>query len=119
MTTIVFTLILIIVSLFIFFAMEFLMMKLFDGDIAGQVISIATTALFILFYVILTPSTEQMTENDYYAMMEDRPKCIDVGDVSLGCKKDYIDWQKDSVEKQHKYDSVKVVLENRQKEILK
>ena len=119
MTTIVFTSILIIVPLFVFVAVSFPMMKLFDGDVAGWVIGIVATVLFILFFMILTPSTEQLIENDYYAMMEDRPKCIDAGDVSLGCKKDYIDWQKDSVEKQHKYDSVKVVLENRQKEILK
>lgn len=119
MTTIVFTSILIIIPLFIFVAVLFLMMRLFDDDMVGWVIGIVTSVLFILFFMILTPSTEQMIENDYYAMMEDRPKCIDVGDVSLGCKKDYIDWQKDSVEKQHKYDSAKVVLENRQKEIFK
>jgi hypothetical protein len=53
-----------------------------------------------------------MIENDYHAMMKNRPKCIDNGDTSLGCKKNYIDWQKDSIEKQHKYDSVKVKLEN-------
>jgi hypothetical protein len=119
MTTIVFTTILIIVPLFIIIAVSFPMMSLFDGDAAGWFIGIVIDVLFILFFMILTPSTEQMIENDYYAMMEDRPKCIGVGDVSLGCKKDYIDWQKDSVEKQHKYDSVKVMLENRQKEILK
>ena len=88
------------------------MLVLFDGDNIGFAIGTVATVLFIVIFVSCTPSTEQMIENDYYAMMEDRPKCIDAGDVSLGCKKDYIDWQKDSIEKQHKYDSVKVKLEN-------
>lgn len=87
-------------------------MEFLDSEEVSFGIGAAVTALFILLYANLTPSTEQLTENDYYAMMKDRPKCIDAVDVSLGCKKDYIDWQKDSIEKQHKYDSVKVKLEN-------
>ena len=74
--------------------------------------AIIITIIFIVVYCICTPSYEQMIENNYYAMMEERPKCIDAGDVSLGCKKDYIDWQRDSIEKQHRYDSIKVRLEN-------
>ena len=81
-------------------------------DSIGIGIAVGITIAFVFIYVSATPSTEQMTENDYYAMLEDRPKCIDAGDVSLGCKKDYIVWQKDSIEKQHKYDSLKVMLEN-------
>ena len=80
-------------------------------DSIGIGIAAVITIAFVFIYGAATPSMEQMTENDYYAMLEDRPKCIDAGDVSLGCKKDYIVWQKDSVEKQHKYDSLKVMLE--------
>ena len=82
------------------------------GESAGFGISAAITIIFVIIFGIATPSFEQMAENDYYTMLEDRPKCIDAGDVSLGCKKDYIDWQKDSIVKHHKYDSVKVKLEN-------
>lgn len=81
-------------------------------DSIGLGIAVGITIIFVCIYGAATPSTEQMTENDYYAMLEDRPKCIDAGDVSLGCKKDYIVWQKDSIEKQHKYDSLKVMLAN-------
>ena len=119
MTTTIFLSIMIIGAVIVFCAVSFPMMKLFDGDSLGFGVGIAATVLFVVIFGICTPSTEQMIENDYYAMMEDRPKCIDSGDRSLGCKKDYIDWQKDSIEKQHKYDSVKVKLENLQKEILK
>lgn len=119
MTSVIFTSILIVGAVIIFCAVSFPMMVLFDGDNIGFAIGTVATLLFIWLFYICTPGTEQMIENDYYAMMEDRPKCIDAGDVSLGCKKDYIDWQKDSIEKQHKYDSVKVKLENLQKEILK
>jgi hypothetical protein len=119
MTTIVFTTILIIVPLFIFVAVSLPLMILFVGDVTGWVTGIVAAVLFTLFFMILTPSTEQMVENDYYAMMENRPKCIDSDKVSLGCKKDYIVWQKDSITKQYKYDSVKVMLDNEQREILK
>lgn len=118
MTTAIFEVILIIGAVIIFGAVSFLMVSILD-DATGFAIGSGATLLFIWLLIICTPSTEQMIENDYYAMMEDRPKCIDAGDVSLGCKKDYIVWQKDSIEKQHKYDSVKVKLENLQKEILK
>jgi uncharacterized membrane protein required for colicin V production len=111
MTTTIFTTILIIGAVITFFAVSFLMVSLLD-DLVGFVIGAVATILFIGLFVSCTPSNEQMIENDYYAMMEDRPKCIDAGDVSLGCKKDYIEWQKDSIEKQHKYDSAKVKLEN-------
>lgn len=119
MTTTIFTTILIIGVIIIFCAVSFLMVSLLNDNDSGFAISIVVTILFMVLFANLTPSTAQMVENDYYAMMEDRPKCIDAGDVSLGCKKDYINWRKDSVEKQHKYDSVKVKLENLQKEILK
>ena len=95
------------------------MMVLFDDDSVGFTIGAVATILFVLLFANLTPSMEQMIENNYYAMIDDRPKCIDTGDVSLGCKKDYINWQKDSIKRQHQYDSVKVKLENLQKEILK
>ena len=119
MTTTIFLSILIIGAILIFGAVSFLIVSILDDNDSGFAIGIVVTILFVVLFANLTPSSEQMIENDYHAMMEDRPKCIDAGDVSLGCKKDYIDWQKDSIEKQHKYDSVKVKLENLQKEILK
>ena len=119
MTTILFDAILIIGAVTIFCAVSFPMMVFFDSASVGWGIGTVVTILFVLLFVTLTPSTEQIIENDYYAMMEYRPKCIDAGDVSLGCKKDYIYWQKDSIKRQHRYDSVKVKLENLQKEILK
>jgi NhaP-type Na+/H+ and K+/H+ antiporter len=103
--------ILIIGAVTVFCAVSFLMVSLLN-DSVGFCIAFISTLLFVVLFANLTPSMEQIIENDYIAMKEDRPKCIDVGDVSLGCKKDYIDWQKDSIEKQHKYDSVKVKLEN-------
>lgn len=118
MTTAIFEVILIIGPVIIFCVVSFLMMAFFDVSV-GFVSGAVATVMFIGLFVNCTPSSEQLIENDYYAMMEDRPKCIDAGDVSLGCKKDYIVWQKDSIEKQHKYDSAKVKLENLQKEILK
>ena len=111
MTSVIFMTILVIGAVLIFGAVSFLMVSLLNDE-TGFAVSIAVTALFVILFANLTPSTEQMIENDYHAMMEDRPKCIDAGDVSLGCKKDYIEWQKDSIEMQHKYDSVKVKLEN-------
>ncbi len=112
MTNVIFDSILIIGAVTVFCAVSFPMLVLFDGDNIGFAIGTVAAVLFIVIFVSCTPSSEQMIENDYHAMMEDRPKCIDNGDTSLGCKKDYIDWQKDSIEKQHKYDSVKVKLEN-------
>lgn len=111
MTTTIFVIILFIGTIIIFCAVSFLMVLLLN-DSVGFDIGVAATVLFIVLFVSCTPSCEQMIENDYHAMMKNRPKCIDAGDVSLGCKKDYIDWQKDSIKKQHKYDSVKVKLEN-------
>lgn len=112
MTSSIFMTILIIGAVLIFGIVSFLMMSILDNSDSGFVIGIVVSILFVVLFANLTPSTAQMVENDYYAMMEYRPKCIDARDVSLGCKKDYIDWQKDSIEKQHKYDSVKVKLEN-------
>ena len=119
MTTTIFMTILVIGAVLIFAVVSFLMLSRFDDNDSGFAVGIVAAILFVVFFANLTPSTAQLVENDYRAMMEDRPKCIDSGDTSLGCKKDYIDWQKDSIEKQHKYDSVKVKLENLQKEILK
>jgi high-affinity K+ transport system ATPase subunit B len=112
MTTTIFMTILIIGAVLIFAVVSFLMMSILDDSDSGFAVGIIVALLFVVLFANLTPSTAQMVENDYYAMMEDRPKCIDDRSVSLGCKKDYIDWQKDSVEKQQKYDSVKVKLEN-------
>ena len=112
MTTTIFMTILIIGAVLIFCVVSFLMVSILDDNDSGFAVGIVVTILFVVLFANLTPSTAQMVENDYYAMIEDRPKCIDAGDVSLGCKKDYIVWQKDSVEKQHKYDSLKVILEN-------
>jgi len=119
MTTTIFTTISIIGAVLILCIVSVLMMLILNDIAAGFAAGIVVTILFVVLFDDLTPSTEQLIENDYHAMMEDRPKCIDNGDTSLGCKKDYIDWQKDSIEKQLKYDSVKVKLENLQKEILK
>jgi hypothetical protein len=112
MTTTIFITILIIGAVITFCAVSFPMMEILNGDSVGFGIGVAATVLFIGLFVSCTPSCEQMIENDYHAMMKNRPKCIDNGDTSLGCKKNYIDWQKDSIEKQYKYDSVKVKLEN-------
>ena len=112
MTTTIFMTILIIGAVLIFAVVSFLMLSRFNDNDSSFAVGIVVAILFVVLFANLTPSTAQMVENDYRAMMEDRPKCIDSGDTSLGCKKDYIDWQKDSIEKQHKYDSVKVKLEN-------
>ncbi len=112
MTTTIFMTILIIGAVLIFAVVSFLMMSILDDSDSGFAVGIIVALLFVVLFANLTPSTAQMVENDYYAMMEDRPKCIETRDISLGCKKDYIDWQKDSIEKQHKYDSVRVKLEN-------
>lgn len=119
MTTTFFTVLLIIGCIVLFIGCALSLSTILDSENTVKACAFIITIIFAVGYCIFTPSMEQMIENDYYAMMEDRPKCIDAGDVSLGCKKDYIDWQKDSIEKQHKYDSVKVKLENIQKEILK
>lgn len=112
MTTTIFMTILIIGAVLIFAIVSFLMMSILDNSDSGFAIGIIVALLFVVLFANLTPSTAQMVENDYYAMLEDRPKCIEARDISLGCKKDYIEWQKDSIEKQHKYDSVKVKLES-------
>ena len=111
MTTPIFYAILIVVSLILFLVIGIAVSAVL-GESRGFWISAFITLFFGLIFCIATPSSEQMVENNYYAMLEDRPKCIDTGDTCLGCKKDYIDWQKDSVIKQHKYDSVKVMLDN-------
>lgn len=112
MTTTFFMVLLFIGSIVLFIGSAISLTIMFESENAGIACALIIAIIFIVGYCNFTPSGEQMIENDYYAMIEDRPKCIDAGDVSLGCKKDYIIWQKDSVEKQHKYDSVKVKLEN-------
>lgn len=118
MTTVLFYVILYSVSIMLFLVIGIAISSVWD-NLSGFGISTGVTILFIVIFGITTPSFEQMIENDYYAMLENRPKCIDAGNVSLGCKKDYIVWQKDSIMKQYRYDSVKVMLDNEQKEILK
>lgn len=117
MTTTLFSVLLLAVSIILFLGIG-IPLSFALGDTAGIGISAGITIIFISIFCAATPSQEQMTENDYYAMLEDRPKCIDAGDASLGCKKDYIEWQKDSIEKQHKYDSAKDKLKNIQNEII-
>lgn len=119
MTTTLFIILLIIGSVVLFFVSAILLANIFDDANAGFVCAFVIVLLFNFGFCILAPSMEQMIENDYYAMLYDRPECIDASHVSLGCKKDYIKWQRDSIEKQYKYDSVKVLLDNEQKEILK
>lgn len=119
MTTTLFIVLSIIGSLVLFSASASLLANALDDVCTGFVCAFIIVIFFNYGFCKLTPSTEQMIENDYYAMLEDKPECINASHVSLGCKKDYIEWQKDSIEKQHKYDSVKVVLDNKQKEILK
>ena len=118
MTSELFCAILIIVSSILFIGIGIILSSALH-DSVGFGISTIITIVFVLIFGLATPSMEQMIENDYHAMLKDRPKCIDAGDTSLGCKKDYIDWQRDSIEKQRKYDSAKVKLENLQKEVLK
>lgn len=110
MTTPLFWTILYSVSIILFLAIGITVSSI-RGNSVGFGISACVTIIFVLIFCIATPNFEQMIENDYYTMPE-RPKCIEAGNVSLGCKKDYIVWQKDSIVKRHKYDSVKVKLEN-------
>lgn len=118
MTTTFFTVLLLIGCIVLFIGSALSLSTILDSENAVIACAFIITIIFAVGYCIFTPSMEQIIENDYYAMMKDRPKCIDAGDVSLGCKKDYIGWQKDSIEKQHKYDSVKVKLENLQNKII-
>ncbi len=111
MTTPIYYVLLIVISLLLFWGIGLLISDLID-DTLGFAISGCMTLIFVIIYCNVTPSSEQMVENNYYAMLEDKPKCIVAGNVNLGCEKDYILWQKDSIEKQHKYDSVKVLLKN-------
>lgn len=119
MTTTLFMVLIIIGSTVLFLGCALSLSGIIYSDNVCMLLSFAITFIFDIGFCLLTPSTNQMIENDYYAMLDDRPKCIDAGNVSLGCKEEYIDWQKDSIEKQHMYDSVKVVLDNKQKELLK
>ena len=112
MTTTLFVSLLLIGGTVLFLGCALTLMNMLDSENTGIACAFIITIIFIVGYCIFTPSMEQMTENNYYAMLKDRPNCIDDRYVSLGCKKDYIDWQKDSIEKQHEYDSVKVKLEN-------
>lgn len=119
MTTTFFIVSLMAISTFLYIISYVIAYGATDDKITSIFSATIITIFFLFSYSKLTPSTEQMIENDYYAMLSDKPKCIDSFDFSLGCKKDYIEWQKDSIEKQHKYDSVKIALDNKQKEILK
>lgn len=93
MTTPLFYVLLIAISSLLLISFGIVFSLILDDSI-GFGISVVITVIFILIFSIATPSTEQMVENNYYAMLEDRPKCIDAVNVSLGCKKDYIYWQK-------------------------
>lgn len=117
MTTTLFSVLLFAVSIILFLGIG-IPLSFALGDTAGIGISAGITIIFISIFCAATPSQEQMAENDYYMMLYDRPKCIDDRYISLGCKKDYIEWQKDSIKKQHKYDSAKVKLENIQNKII-
>ena len=117
MTTPLFYVLLFAVSLILFWGIGILISDVLDDKI-GFGISGVITLIYVIIFCIATPNFQEMTENDKYTMLE-KPECIDVGNVSLGCKKDYIVWQRDSIALQHKYDSVKTKLENIQKEILK
>ena len=119
MTIELFVAILVIVGSILFIGIGIILSSALQDSVEGFGISTIITIFFVLIFGLATPSMEQMIENDYHAMLKDRPKCIDAGDTSLGCKKDYIDWQRDSIEKRRKYDSAKVKLENLQKEVLK
>lgn len=119
MTTTFFMVLLIIACLVLLFGCTLILADVFDNFDAGFICAFLITFVFVAGFSYFTPSTAQMIENDYYAMLDDRPKCIDASNVSLGCKEEYIDWQRDSIDAQRKYDSVKVVLDNKQKEILK
>ena len=120
MTTTLFIVIMIVVSVALIFVFGFPAAHATESIDAGLVCGVIIAGIFCVVYCkFLTPSREQMIENDYYAMMKDKPKCFDSGHVNLDCRKDYIEWQMDSIEKRHKYDSVKVLLDNLEREILK
>lgn len=119
MTTTLFMVLIITGSIILCLGCALSLSTVIDNDNVCVLLSFAIAFIFVAGFSLLTPSTNQMIENDYYAMLYDRPECIDASNVSLGCKEKYIDWQKDSIEKQRKYDSVKVVLDNKQKELLK
>lgn len=74
MTTNIFLAILIIGLVLIFSTVSIFMMVLLNDNDVGFGIGTLATALFVIFFTLLTPSDEQMIENDYYAMLEDRPK---------------------------------------------
>ena len=112
MTTSLFVVLLIIGSIVVFIVSATVLSNIFYSNEVGTWCALIITSICILLYNIFAPSMEQRIENDYYAMLNDRPKCIDVSNVSFGCKINYIEWQQDSIRKQHKYDSVKVKLEN-------
>ena len=112
MTTSLFIVLLIIGSIVVCIVSAVILTDMLDDKDTGTAFAVIITAIFIAIYMCFTPSIAQMIENDYYAMMHDRPECIDANDVTLGCKLDYVEWQQDSIRKQHKYDSVKVKLEN-------
>lgn len=119
MTTTLFMVLIIIGSTILFLGCANSLSVMIVSDSVCILLSFAITFIFDIGFCLFTPSMNQMIENDYYAMLDDRPNCINASHVSLGCKEEYIDWQRDSIEKQHEYDSVKVVLDNKQKEILK
>lgn len=119
MTTTLFMVLIIIGSTILFLGCALSLSGIICSDNVCMLLSFAITFIFNIGFCLFTPSMNQMIENDYYAMLDDRPKCIDANNVSLGCKEDYIDWQRDSIDAQRKYDSVKVVLDNKQKELLK
>ena len=83
MTSIVFSSIIVIGAVLIFAVVSFSMMMLSNNDTVGWISGTIAAALFVVIFANLTPSSAQLVENDYYAMMEDRPKCIDNGDTSL------------------------------------
>lgn len=120
MTTTLFIAIMIVVSVVLIFFFGLPVMYASDSVDAGLIFGVIIAVIFCFVYCkFLTPSREQMIENDYYALMKDRPKCIDASHVNLDCKKDYIEWQRDSIEKRHIYDSVKVLIDKMEMEILK
>lgn len=119
MTTTLFMVLIIIGSTILFLGCALSLTNMVNSDVVCMLLSFAITFIFDIGFCLFAPSMNQMIENDYYAMLDDRPTCIDANHVSLGCKEEYIDWQRDSIDAQHKYDSVKVVLDNKQKELLK
>lgn len=120
MTTTLFIVIMIFVSVSLIFICGLPIAHASESIDAGLVFGIIIAGIFCVVYCkFLTPSREQMIENDYYAMMKERPACIEASRVNLDCKKDYIVWVRDSVEKRRSYDSVKVLIDNMEKNILK